>query len=194
MKKYLLPIVALILFFGGVFLGYKIFRPSAKEEVTSNIILTALQSEGFLVSQNYIFNQNITIDRSTGSAFKDFFLGQTIEANANMKVSSGVDLKKIMQEDVAVTDKEIQIKLPAVETQSTELLGNIILTNKQGIIKKIVDNDDGYNAALTKLKEESSKAVETPELRSEATQNAQKEIKKFLQFVDPQKEVIFENK
>lgn len=191
MKKYLLSIAALILFFGGVFLGYKIFTPDAKEEVTSNIILTALQSEGFLVSQNYIFNQNVTIDRSTGSLFKDFFLGQTINANANMKVSSGVDLKKITQQDIIVTDKEIQITLPAVETQSTELLGNIILTNKQGIIKKIVNNDDGYNAALTKLKEESTKAVQTPELRAEATQNAQKEIKKFLQFVDPQKEVTF---
>ncbi len=46
--------VACILFFGGLFLGYKIFRPAAKEEITSNVILTALQSEGFLVSQNYI--------------------------------------------------------------------------------------------------------------------------------------------
>jgi tryptophanase len=75
--------------------GYKIFRPQAKEEITSNVVLTALRVEGFLVSQNYIFNQTITIDRSTGSAFKDFFLGQTIDANANMKVSSGVDLSKL---------------------------------------------------------------------------------------------------
>jgi hypothetical protein len=191
MKKYLLPIAALILFFGGLFVGYKIFRPAAKEEVTSNVILTALQSEGFLVSQNYIFNQTITIDRSTGSSFKDFFLGQTIDADANMKVSSGVDLSKLSPKDIVISEKQIQITLPPVQTQSTELLGNIVLKNKQGIIKKIVNNDDGYNAALTELKKEAMKAAEVPELREEAKINAQREIKKFLQFVDPQKEVTF---
>lgn len=186
--------VACILFFGGLFLGYKIFRPAAKEEITSNVILTALQSEGFLVSQNYIFNQNITIDRSTGSAFKDFFLGQTIEANANMKVSSGIDLKKITQKDIIVSATQIEVTLPPVETQSTELLGNIVLKNRQGILKKIVDNDDGYNAALTELKKEAMKSVEGAELREEAKINAQKEVKKFIGFIDPQKEIIFENK
>ncbi len=191
MKKYLFPIVACILFLGGLFLGYKIFRPAAKEEITSNVILTALQSEGFLVSQNYIFNQTITIDRSTGSAFKDFFLGQTIEANANMKVSSGIDLKKITQKDITVTETKIQVVLPPVETQSTELLGNVVLKNRQGILKKIVDNDDGYNAALTKLKAEAMKSVEVAELREEAKINAQKEVKKFIGFIDPQKEVNF---
>ncbi len=192
MKKYLLPITALILFLGGLFVGYKIFRPEAKEEITSNVVLTALQSQGFLVSQNYIFNQTITIDRSTGSAFKDIFLGQTIDANANMKVSSGVDLSKLRAENIRVTDKEIQITLPVVETQSTELLGNIVLTNKQGIIKRIVDNDDGYNAALTQLKSEAMKAAEAVELREEAKNNAQKEIKKFIQFIDPQKQITIQ--
>jgi len=192
MKKYILPIAALILFFGGLFVGYKVFHPSAKEEVNSNVILTALQSEGFLVSQNYIFNQTITIDRSTGSQFKDFFLGQTIEANANMKVSSGVDLKKLTQNDITVTDTEIQIQLPAVETQSTELLGNIVLQNKQGIVKRLVDNDDGYNAALIELKKEALKASETTELRAEAQANSEREIKTFLQFVAPEKAVKFE--
>lgn len=192
MKKYLLPIAALILFFGGLFVGYKIFRPQAKEEVTSNVVLTALQSQGFLVSQNYIFNQTITIDRSTGSAFKDIFLGQTIDANANMKVSSGVDLSKLRAENIRVTNKEIQITLPAVETQSTELLGNIVLTNNQGIIKRIVDNDDGYNAALTQLKSEAMKAAEVVELREEAKNNAQKEIKKFIQFIDPEKQITIQ--
>lgn len=192
MKKYLLPIAALILFLGGIFVGYKVFHPAQKEEITSNVVLTALQSQGFLVSQNYIFNQTITIDRSTGSQLKDIFLGQTIDANANMKVSSGVDLSKLRAENIRVTDKEIQITLPAVETQSTELLGNIVLTNKQGIIKRIVDNDDGYNAALTQLKFEAMKAVEAPELRGEAKNNAQKEIKKFIQFIDHQKQITIQ--
>jgi hypothetical protein len=192
MKKYFFLIAALILFFGGIFVGYKVFHPAQKEEITSNVVLTALQSQGFLVSQNYIFNQTITIDRSTGSAFKDIFLGQTIDANANMKVSSGVDLSKLRAENIRVTDKEIQITLPVVETQSTELLGNIVLTNKQGIIKRIVDNDDGYNAALTQLKSEAMKAAEAVELREEAKNNAQKEIKKFIQFIDPEKQITIQ--
>lgn len=192
MKKYLLPIAAFILFFGGLFIGYKIFTPKQKEEITSNVVLTALQSQGFLVSQNYIFNQTVTIDRSTGSQLKDIFLGQTIEANANMKVSSGVDLQKLTAEDIIITDNAVRIVLPNIETQSTELLGNIVLTNKQGIIKRIVDNDDGYNAALMQLKAEAMKAVDAPELREEAKNNAQKEIKKFIQFIDPQKQITIQ--
>ena len=104
MKKYFFLIAALILFLGGLFVGYKVFFFLQKEEITSNVVLTALQSQGFLVSQNYIFNQTITIDRSTGSQLKDIFLGQTIDANANMKVSSGVDLSKLTAENIRVAD------------------------------------------------------------------------------------------
>lgn len=188
MKKYILAGAALILFFGGLFLGYRIFRPVERAQtVNSTVVLTALQSQGFLVSQNYIFNQSITIDRSTGSQFKDIFFGQTITADANMKVSSGVNLSKLTTDNMYVDAKEIRITLPPVETQSVEILGNIVLKNNQGIIKKVVDNDDGYNAALTELKKEANMAAQTEELRAEAFNNAVKEIKKFLNFIAPEK-------
>ncbi len=188
MKKYLLIVIALILFFGGLFLGYRIFRPTeTKQTVNSTVVLTALQSEGFLVSQNYIFNQMVTIDRSTGNAWKDFFLGQTIEANANMKVSAGINLSRLTEKDVTVTNKEIRLTLPPVEIQSIELMGNIVLHNKQGIIKKVIDSDDGYNAALVELKKEAAATAGSPELRAEAYQNAVKEITKFLNYIAPEK-------
>ncbi len=194
MKKYLFLIVVAVAFILGVFVGYKLFRPEAHTQVNAEVILTALQSQGFLVSQNYVFSETVTIDRSTGNQFKDFFLGQTIEAAAQMKVSSGVDLTKITSEDVRVTDSEVRITLPAVSTQSVELLGNIVLKNNQGIIKRIVDNDDGYNLALTELKQQATAAVQVPELRAEAGESATDEITRLLQFIAPEKQVAVEVK
>lgn len=191
MKKYLLPILLLLVFIGGIFLGYRLFRPAPKEVITSNTILTALKSEGFLVSQQYIFQETVTIEKSTGSAFKDIFFGQTIEATALMKVHAGVPLAKLTQEDIVVTEKEIHISLPPVETQSIEVMGNIVLDNTQGIVKKIVDNEDGYNEALTELKQQARVAAEVPELRQSATEQSEMQIQTFLQFVDPEKKVLF---
>ena len=191
MKKYILTIAFVLFFVIGMVLSYTIFKPAPKQMVTSQSILTALTSEGFLVSQNYVFQQTVTIEKSTGSALKDVFFGQTIEATALMKVSAGVALSKLQEQDIRVTGTEIHIALPPVETQSIEILGNITLDNSQGIVKRLVDNDDGYNVALSELKQQAKSAAETPELQQEALVQAQKQIQTFLQFVDPEKKVLF---
>lgn len=186
MKQYLILILAVIVFIFGIYFGYLVFSPQiVKEQINSQTILQTLKSEGFLITQNYILNQKVTIDKNTGVMWKDFFWGQEIEASAVVKVSSGVNLTKLTDQDVKVADKQIAIKLPAIEIYSTELLGDIELRNTQGILKKIFDNEDGYNLALGKLIEQAQVTANQEKLVAEAKLSTQKEIDRLIRLVAP---------
>lgn len=102
-----------------------------------------------------------------------------------VKVSSGVNLTKLTDQDVKVADKQIAIKLPAIEIYSTELLGDIELRNTQGILKKIFDNEDGYNLALGKLIEQAQVTANQEKLVAEAKLSTQKEIDRLIRLVAP---------
>ncbi len=174
---------------GGV-LGYRIGTPDVQEEsLTSQYILSAIQDQGFLVSQSYVYRGQVQIDKSTGSKFKDFFFGQEIIARGDVKVASGVDVASITQEDVTVTDDGITVRIPATKIFSTELLGAIEVENTQGVIKRVLDNEDGYNEALAALKSEAQAAAAAPELVLDANESAVRELTRLLQMIDVTKEV-----
>jgi hypothetical protein len=195
MKQYLLLILVIIVFVTGIYFGYLIFKPQiVREQINSQTILQTLKNEGFLITQNYILDQKVTIDKSSGTAWKDFFWGQEIEASAVMKISSGVNLTKLIAEDLSLADKQITLKLPAIEIYSTELLGDIELRNTQGILKKIFDNEDGYNLALGKLKEQAQVTANQEALVAEAKINTQKEIERLIRLAAPSLEVKVEFK
>lgn len=193
MKKTIFFIVGSIIFLIGLYSGYLLFKkPDALTQVNSEVILTMLKSEGFLVSQTFIFNQQVTIDKSSGSEWKDIFWGQTITAFANIKVNSGVDLADLQPQDVKITPENIVISLPPIEEESIELLGDITLQNKQGILKKIFDNDSGYNTAYARLKAEAQKAASQEDLRQEARVSAEKQLIRLLQLIQPDKRILIE--
>lgn len=185
MKIYAYLFITVLLLGTGVFLGYKVFSPTATStsQVNATSIVTMLKQEGFLVTQTYILNQQVSINKDSGSAFKDFFWGQDITASGNMKVGSGVDLNKILANDITVSDRLITLKLPTVETHSIELIGEITLANKQGILKRIFDNNNGFNEAYQALQGVAGTAAMTTTLRVEAENSTKKEITKLLGLV-----------
>lgn len=184
MKTKLLLVGFLIVLGMGLFVGYRLGKPKqASEQVSSQSIVQALQHEGFLVTETYIITQQITIDRSTGSVFKDFFWGQDIVAIGTMKTSLGVDLSKLSLEDIKITADTLSLTVPAIEDHGVELVGDISLQNKQGIFKKIFNNDDGYNAAYAKLKEAALATAETDMVKLEARENTRKEIERLVRLV-----------
>jgi len=195
MKKIFQIILLVVIFGGGLYFGFRLFGPKDAEIIiTRDALLVSLQSEGFLVSESALLYQQVEIDRSTGSAFKDFFWGQDIIADANVRVSSGVDLSKLSEEDIEITESEISIELPPVEVHSVEIVGGINLRNKQGILKKIFDNDDGYNEAFVQLIESGRSAAEEGRIKTEmfedsAAVSAQKEIERLIKFVEREKTV-----
>lgn len=186
MKYYFLIGLLIIFFLAGTYLGYVIFQPQiVKEQVSSQTILQTLRNEGFLVTQTYILNQRVSIDKTSGVMWKDFFWGQEIEASAVLKVSSGVDLTKLDDKDVQIKGQQIIIDLPAIEIHSTELISDIELRNTQGILKKVFDNDDGYNLALNKLKDQGKITASEEKLVAEAKSNTQNEIERLIRLAAP---------
>ncbi len=190
MKYYLLIAATAIMLGTGVYLGYRWFgHTNQPATVNSQTIVTMLKQEGFLVTQTYIFNQKITIKRDSGSVWKDFFWGQDITALANMKVSSGVDLNKLSVESITVNDHTLNIELPNMETHSVEVIGDITLQNNQGILKRVFNNDDGYNAAYQALQKTALEAAATSTLRAEAEASTQKEVTQLLTLVSKDRKI-----
>ncbi len=194
MKNALAILIAAIILFGiGFGTGYTIAKRSGTQtSITSEVILTTLKSQGFLVSQSYLFNQEVTIDRSTGSRIKDIFFGQDIDASANMQVSSGVDVSKLEEGDVDIKGDTILITLPDVQIFSVELVGPIEVENRQGVLKRLFDNDDGYNESVSLLKDEARKAASMDEIRVKARDAAEEEVSRLVSFIDPTKTVEIE--
>lgn len=189
-KSTMLTIGILLVVVASLFVGYRFGRPNTPgEQVSSQSIVQALKHEGFLVTQTYIITQQITIDRSTGSAFKDFFWGQDIVAMGTMKASLGVDLNKLSPEDIKVESHKVSIAIPNLENHGVELIGDITLQNKQGIFKKVFNNDDGYNAAYAKLKEAALAAAKSEPVQTEAREHAKKEIERLVKLVAGERQV-----
>lgn len=170
---------AVLLFGMGVIVGVRLC--SQREHVSSQLILTALHDRGFLVTQTFMFDTPVTITRSTGSAFKDFFVGQTIEARGTMEVNLGIDLAGVTNEDVTVDpDGTVVIRVPPATLFNTRLVGPIELKNRQGVLKRLFDADNGYNEALVTLSKTAEASAARPELLERANERAREDIIRLL--------------
>jgi hypothetical protein len=188
-----------IVYGAGIYTGYKIFIPKPKVEqtvVSGQAILTALHDRGFLVSQTYIFDTPVTIDKNSGNAFKDFFFGQTIEARGTMEVNLGVDLASVKQEDVIVdpATSTIVVKISKAKLFNSRLVGPIEVKNNQGVLKQLLNSDDGYNESLSLLSQTAEKAAQTDEMISRATDTAKDQLTSILGYVAEGKNIDVEVK
>lgn len=197
----LLTLLGVILSFSsGVYAGYKIFtpKPDTKQITTINTqaILTALHNRGFLISQTLIFDTPVTIDRSSGNAFKDFFFGQTIEARGTMEANLGVDLTSIQQEDIVIDDatNTITIMMPKARLFNSRLVGPIEVKNNQGVLKRLLNSDDGYNESLSLLSQTAEATAQKEEMLARATDQAKEDIGTLLGYVAQGKTIRIELK
>lgn len=175
-----LAIISSLIF--GAIAGRIWFAPqsSMKTVVSSQTILTALRDQGFLVTQTYVFDQPVTIERTTGSAFKDFFVGQTVEARGTMEANLGIDLARLQADDVTLTATEIIVRIPAPTLFNTRLIGPIEVKNTQGLLKRVLEPDDGYNLALAELTRATEAAAAKPEIVDRASEKAVREIERLV--------------
>lgn len=180
----------------GTFVGYRLFSPRSdvRQEINSQVILTALHDRGFLVTQTLMFDQPVVINKTTGSALKDFFFGQTITARGTMEVNLGIDFAKVNQDDVTVTAEGITVKIPKTTLFNTRLVGPLEVNNEKGILKRLTDTDTGYNEALQMLAQEAEKAAQKPELLERANQRAVEDASRILGYVAGGKPVSIEFK
>jgi hypothetical protein len=173
----------------GIIAGWWGTKRIAEPRVTSQVILSALRDRGFLVTQSFVFNENIKIANDSDSFWHDLLWGQAIRAYGIAEVNLGVDLAKLGEEDVRVEKEKVTVTIPAVEIFNSRIVGDINLENKQGILKRIFENDDGYNQAVTEMIKQAETNATTPEMLANANQKAQEEIKRLVEFIAKDKVV-----
>ncbi len=169
----------------GVVAGRIWLSPSSsmRTVVNSQTILTALRDQGFLVTQTFIFDQPVTIERTTGSAFRDFFVGQTVEARGTMEANLGIDLARLQAEDITLSATEIVVRIPAPTLFNTRRIGPIEVKNTQGLLKRLLEPDDGYNLALAELTRATEEAAGKPEIVDRASEQSAREIERLVSLI-----------
>lgn len=168
-----------------------LFRaPLSTTTITSQAILTALRDQGFLVTQTYVFDEPVTISKSTGSALKDFFVGQTIEARGSMETNVGLDLSKLGEHDITLAGGAITLTVSRPSLFDTRLIGPIEVKNSQGILKRLLEPNDGYNEALTALAESAKAAAAKPEIQARAETASRNELERLIRLISPGTQVV----
>jgi len=174
----------------GLVLGWWATRQAGTNRtVNSQLILTALHDRGFLVTQTYMFNEPVTIDDSEQSFWQNLLWGQVVKAHGVIEVNMGIDLAEINEDDVNVTSEGVIVNIPEAQLFNSRLVGAINVENKQGILKRIFDNDDGYNQALAELTKQAEEAAKDPELVSRANERAVEEVERLIGYVVTDREV-----
>ncbi|MFZ2804630.1 MAG: DUF4230 domain-containing protein [Patescibacteria group bacterium] len=184
-KIYTMLAAVAVSFGVGVYAGWFFFhpKPAAGPQVSAQVILTALKDRGFLVTETYVFDEPVTIDKTSGSAVSDFFFGQKITARGAMEVNEGVDLSKLTADDISIQGNVVTITIPPATVFNSDLVGPLNVQNDQGILKRILQSDDGYNEALAELSKQAQAAAIQPDLLQKASDNAKDEITRLLGFV-----------
>lgn len=190
-KAVMVGLLAIICFSLGFGLGYIVFRPeqTMQRAVTSQAILTTLRDRGFLVTQTYIFNEPIMIQKQSGQLIRDFFLGQKITARGAMEVNLGIDLSRVMPEDIEVSQDAIRIAIPNATLFNVRLIGPLDIQNEQGLLKRILQNDPGYNEAQSELIRVAEEQARKPELIERATTAGKTEIERWVGYMGENRRV-----
>ncbi len=182
-------LVAVILAF-GVFIGWLLTKESKPERVVSGqTILSALRERGFLVTETSVSTVAVTIKDNDASIWKKLFWGQEIKASAVVEVNLGVDLEEMKADDIQMTGNDITVAVPGAEIFNSRLVGDISVENKQGILKRILENDDGYNQAMAEIIRQAESAATSTEMMEAANNKAKEEIKRLVSYMAPDKEV-----
>jgi hypothetical protein len=189
-KAALRLILFLIVLGSGVGLGYAIFHSrSTERQVTAQSILTAMRSQGFLVTQTYVFDQPVTIVKPVSGPLAKFLWGETITARGAMEVNMGIDLSELNASDIVFEGEKIYISVPAVKIFDVHLVGPLDLKNEKGLLKRLIDHDDGYNEALTELIKAAENAGTEPQILTRAAETSRTELGRLLEYIAPQKTI-----
>ncbi len=113
-----------------------------------------------------------------------------------MEVNLGVDLADVKAEDIIVDNaaNTITVRVPKAKLFNARLVGPIELKNKQGVLKKLLDSDNGYNESLALLSKTAEEMAQRPEIIARADESAKDDLVRMLGYVAEGKTVQVEGK
>lgn len=186
--KAILLVVGIMIF--GIFIGWMWGRGNtADKTITDQTILNALRERGFLVTETIVSTVATNIKTDQTSIWKKLFWGQEIVASAVAEVNLGVDLEKLSATDIKISGQQITVTIPGAEIFNSRLVGDISVVNKQGILKRFLENDDGYNQAMAELIKQAESAATSTDMMSAANNKAKEEIKRLVGYMAGDKDI-----
>lgn len=192
MQKFItVGIIGLLLIGVGVLIGWKILQPkTAVRQVDSQIILTALQERGFLVTKTLVSTVSATIKTDEVGFLKKLLWGQEVKASGVVEINLGVDLKNLSSDDIEISGNTVKVVMPQAEIFNSRLVGDVNVENKQGILKRFLENDDGYNQAMEELLNQAEKSLVSEGVLQSATDKAGEEIRRLVGYLAPENEIV----
>jgi hypothetical protein len=186
--KAILLVVGIMAF--GALIGWMLARSGdTQKTITDQTILTALRERGFLVTETIVSTVATNIKTDQASIWKRLFWGQEIQASAVAEVNLGVDLEKLSGTDIKISGDKITVEIPGAEIFNSRLVGEINVENTQGILKRILQNDDGYNQAMSELIKQAENAATSTEMMAVANDKAKEEIKRLVGYMALDKDI-----
>lgn len=180
-KNKLIIIVSILFFIALIIIGFlvgKIWSDNNRNKVTSNSLVDRIQDQNFLVSKTVIIDQKSKIVIDQGSAWSNFFWGQTIDAEAQIRVDVGIDFSKLKSEDIQIDEKNkhIVINLPEAQILDASQYGDINVRSTKGVFKYLLDNNpnEDHNQSLEQLITDAAKSLEGSKIYDEARSDAVK--------------------
>jgi len=151
----------------GLIVGWYLFAPKNEitKVVTSQTVLDRVTEMGFLVTRSILIDQTAETKIDQGSDWSNFWWGYSVNSRALMRANIGVDLLQVQQDDIKIDQVAMTICViyPNATISSIELEGDIEVETNSGLLKRILDNNTerDYNLALTQLREETEKAIQS---------------------------------
>lgn len=191
MKKFILAaFLVVVLLGGGITIGWMLNREAKVDrQISSQTILNALRERGFLVTETSVSTVAATIKTGETSVWKKLLWGQEVRASAVVEVNMGVDLAKTKAEDIEVKSNKVVVNIPQAEIFNSRLVGDVNVENTQGILKRLLQNDDGYNQAMAELIKQAETAASSSQIMEAANNKAKEEIQRLVGYMAPEKTI-----
>lgn len=172
--------LVLVLVVGGVLIFKSFMNPGFFVNRDRTAVITQIKQLNRL--ETSVFTIEKVIDAGTsGNEFQNFLFGDKILLIAHGKVVAGVDLSKMNDTDINITNDSVSLKLPATEIFNSDLdeTKTEVYDRTQGILTK--GNKDLESVARQAAEEEIRRAACEGGILSEAADSAKQQLHTLLQ-------------
>lgn len=180
--KTILIVIALLFVAGGIFYIVNLIKQSQQPyvyNVSSQTVIKELRSLNRLETASFTIEKVIDAGTS-GNAFQEFIYGDRILLIAHGQIIAGVDLSKLAEGDVKISDKSVTLKLPAPEILVTTLDNGQtrVYDRRQGLLSKGDKNleSNARKVAVDTITDAACKG----NILQNASDNARKQLTAFL--------------
>jgi hypothetical protein len=156
-------------------------RPDTKVDLSRPSVIKEIRSLGNLETASYSI-ENIVEAGQEGNVFQDVLYGDRILLIAHGKVTAGVDLTNISDDDVSVSGSKLEINVPAPVILSSSLDNSKtkVYDRSQGILNR--GDKDLETEARTSAESSITTAACEAGILKEARENTIERIKQLFSF------------